>query len=148
MSRNRRNKLLVPEAREALDGLMNHVMETKSGRVAGGEQVPNAQDKPSGMGTGAIINQDGQLVARHNAAPQGAAQGTGVDSPSTSDSKRSKAVAGVAASVGVPYDQNGDNGNLTTRQAGKIGGQIGGSMVKRLIAIAEEELARENGLKH
>jgi small acid-soluble spore protein D (minor alpha/beta-type SASP) len=35
-----------------------------------------------------------------------------------------------------------DGGELTSRQAGKIGGPIGGSMVKRLVEIAEEQLAQ------
>lgn len=42
----------------------------------------------------------------------------------------------VAAEQGIPLKQ-GDNGDLTTRQAGKIGGQ----MVKRMIALAERNLS-------
>ncbi|OFW79419.1 MAG: hypothetical protein A2201_10505 [Alicyclobacillus sp. RIFOXYA1_FULL_53_8] len=42
----------------------------------------------------------------------------------------------------APY-QPRDNGELTTRQAGKIGGAIGGSMISRLVAIAEQELIKE-----
>lgn len=41
----------------------------------------------------------------------------------------------VANEVGVPIDQ-GDNRNLTTAQVGKVGG----NMVKKLVAIAEEQI--------
>jgi small acid-soluble spore protein D (minor alpha/beta-type SASP) len=34
-----------------------------------------------------------------------------------------------------------DGGDLTTREAGKIGGPIGGRMIQRLIELAKEELA-------
>lgn len=46
-----------------------------------------------------------------------------------------------------PQNLNGkDGGDLTSRQAGKMGGPIGGSMVKRLVAIAEEQLAHSKEL--
>ncbi|WP_223068701.1 small, acid-soluble spore protein, alpha/beta type [Paenibacillus caui] len=45
----------------------------------------------------------------------------------------------VAESLGVPL-QEGDNGDLTSAQAGKIGGAIGGSMVREMIRIAQENL--------
>lgn len=48
----------------------------------------------------------------------------------------------VARTLGIPLSKNG-NGNLTTEQAGKIGGQIGGNMVKEMIRIAQEKLANE-----
>lgn len=95
MARRRRNRLLVPEAREALDAIM-------------------------------------QSTANHK---NSAANGT--------NSQQTEVVGKVAESLGIPYAQNGDNGNLTTRQAGRIGGQIGGNMVQKLVAIAEEALARE-----
>ena len=47
----------------------------------------------------------------------------------------------VANQAGVPLQQ-GYNGNLTTRQAGKIGGQ----MVKRMIAVAEQSLSGGAGV--
>ncbi|GIM47345.1 hypothetical protein DNHGIG_28940 [Collibacillus ludicampi] len=50
----------------------------------------------------------------------------------------------VAEQLGVPLLQ-GDNGDLTTRQAGKVGGQLGGSMVRKLVEIAQQKLAEENG---
>lgn len=46
----------------------------------------------------------------------------------------------VASEVGVPLRQ-GYNGELTTRQAGKIGG----NMVKRMIALAEQQLSGGQG---
>lgn len=47
----------------------------------------------------------------------------------------------VAKSIGVPLSP-GDNGELTTESAGHIGGGIGGPMVRELVRIAQEKLAR------
>jgi small acid-soluble spore protein D (minor alpha/beta-type SASP) len=47
-----------------------------------------------------------------------------------------------AEEVGVPLNK-GYNGNLTTRQAGKIGGKIGGSMVRELVKMAEQSLMNQ-----
>lgn len=53
----------------------------------------------------------------------------------------------VARELGIQLVE-GYNGELTTRAAGaiggRIGGPIGGQMVKRMIALAEEELARSS----
>jgi hypothetical protein len=46
----------------------------------------------------------------------------------------------VAERLGVPL-QRGYNGQITTEQAGKIGGNIGGPMVRELIRRAQESLA-------
>lgn len=46
----------------------------------------------------------------------------------------------VAKELGVPLSPQG-NGNLTTEQAGHIGGKIGGSMVKEMIRLAQQQLA-------
>lgn len=50
----------------------------------------------------------------------------------------------VASELGIPLRQ-GYNGDLRTREAGRIGGRIGGKiggqMVKRMIALAEQQLA-------
>ncbi len=48
----------------------------------------------------------------------------------------------VAKSLGVPL-QPGYNGHLSTEQAGKVGGQIGGSMVREMVRMAQEQLARK-----
>ncbi|MED4853498.1 alpha/beta-type small acid-soluble spore protein [Caldifermentibacillus hisashii] len=45
----------------------------------------------------------------------------------------------AAAEVGVPLKQ-GYNGKLTAEQAGKVGGRLGGSMVKELVKMAQENL--------
>ncbi|MGG6312732.1 small, acid-soluble spore protein, alpha/beta type [Paenibacillus macerans] len=45
----------------------------------------------------------------------------------------------VAKSLGVPLNE-GDNGELTSAKAGKIGGAIGGSMVKEMIRLAKQRL--------
>lgn len=49
----------------------------------------------------------------------------------------------VADELGIPLDQ-GDNGNLTTREVGKIGGKIGGEKVKKMIAMAETYMAENS----
>ena len=55
----------------------------------------------------------------------------------------------VARELGIPLSQ-GYNGDMTSRQAGTIGGHIGGrlggQMVRRMIAMAEEDLARRGSL--
>ncbi|KAA0548153.1 alpha/beta-type small acid-soluble spore protein [Bacillus sp. BGMRC 2118] len=45
----------------------------------------------------------------------------------------------VAKEMGVPLSK-GYNGNLTSREAGKVGGQIGGKMVSELIKMAKNNL--------
>jgi small acid-soluble spore protein D (minor alpha/beta-type SASP) len=47
----------------------------------------------------------------------------------------------VARSMGIPLNNRGDNGNLTTKSAGQVGGRIGGSMVREMVRIAKEQLA-------
>ncbi|BBH22791.1 hypothetical protein Back11_41360 [Paenibacillus baekrokdamisoli] len=49
----------------------------------------------------------------------------------------------VAKSLGIPLEP-GFNGDLTTESAGKIGGQIGGAMVKELIRMAQQKLVDQN----
>ncbi|WP_371381323.1 small, acid-soluble spore protein, alpha/beta type [Sporomusa aerivorans] len=46
----------------------------------------------------------------------------------------------VAAELGIPLDQ-GHNEALTTAEAGRIGGKIGGAKVKKLIEMAEAQMA-------
>lgn len=48
----------------------------------------------------------------------------------------------VAKELGIPL-QYGNNGNLTTEEAGHIGGKIGGSMVREMIRLAQEQLAEK-----
>ncbi|WP_127531290.1 alpha/beta-type small acid-soluble spore protein [Paenibacillus kobensis] len=50
----------------------------------------------------------------------------------------------VAKSLGVPL-QEGDNGNLSTEDAGRVGGAIGGSMVREMIRLAQQRLAQREG---
>lgn len=85
MARKRRRRLLVPEARDALERLKMDVM--------------------------------------------------GVTTPED-------AIFKAAEQQSVPL-QPGDNGNLTAREAGKIGGPIGGQMVKKLIALAQMQMINE-----
>ncbi|MCL6515984.1 MAG: alpha/beta-type small acid-soluble spore protein [Alicyclobacillus sp.] len=66
--------------------------------------------------------------------PRGAAGGNDKDA----------AKARVAARVGVPYAAGRtDHGEMTARQAGKLGGEIGGAMVQRLVEIARQELSKQ-----
>lgn len=46
----------------------------------------------------------------------------------------------VARELGVPLTPGGDNGNLTTEAAGHVGGQIGGTMVREMIKLAQQQL--------
>jgi hypothetical protein len=48
----------------------------------------------------------------------------------------------VAKQVGVPL-KHGDNGELKTADAGKIGGTIGGNMVREMVKLAQEHLAHQ-----
>ncbi|MBM7716209.1 hypothetical protein JOC94_003220 [Bacillus thermophilus] len=85
----RKNKILVPEAREALDKMKARVMKEK---------------------------------------------GYPVDMKNPDHVKYE-----VAEEKGIPL-QKGYNGKLTAEQAGKVGGPIGGSMVKEMIKMAQEQL--------
>lgn len=82
----RRNKILVPEAREALD----------------------------------------QLKARLN-----------------HQSNPENVKYEVAKETGVPL-KHGYNGDLSTRDAGKIGGKIGGGMVREMIKIAQQMMLKKD----
>ena len=55
----------------------------------------------------------------------------------TADPERAKYE--IAEEVGVPLKE-GYNGKLTAEQAGKVGGRLGGSMVKELVRMAQENL--------
>ncbi|MBA9025316.1 MULTISPECIES: alpha/beta-type small acid-soluble spore protein [Bacillaceae] len=48
----------------------------------------------------------------------------------------------IAEEQGIPL-KKGYNGQLTSKQAGKIGGTIGGNMVKEMIKIAQEQIMRK-----
>ncbi|RSD24037.1 alpha/beta-type small acid-soluble spore protein [Mesobacillus subterraneus] len=81
----RRNKILVPEARRALDDL--------KAQVAGTMKAEDAKFE-------------------------------------------------TARELGVPL-KNGYNGGLTTREAGKVGGRLGGGMVRELVRMAQENLRKQ-----
>ncbi|MCQ6562450.1 alpha/beta-type small acid-soluble spore protein [Paenibacillus mendelii] len=48
----------------------------------------------------------------------------------------------VARSLGVPL-KPGDNGELTTESVGHVGGRIGGTMVREMIRLAQEQLVKQ-----
>jgi len=48
----------------------------------------------------------------------------------------------VAKELGIPLQSDG-NGELTTEAAGQIGGKIGGTMVREMIRLAQEQLAKK-----
>lgn len=50
----------------------------------------------------------------------------------------------VAKELGVPLKPDG-NGELTTESAGQIGGKIGGSMVREMIRLAQQQMADREG---
>lgn len=47
----------------------------------------------------------------------------------------------IAKEQGIPLKE-GYNGQLTSEQAGKIGGPIGGNMVKEMIRMAQEQMKK------
>lgn len=49
----------------------------------------------------------------------------------------------VAKEMGVPLKKD-YNGELTSKQNGKIGGKLGGGMVKELIKMAQENLGKKH----
>ncbi|MBE1553367.1 alpha/beta-type small acid-soluble spore protein [Sporosarcina limicola] len=65
------------------------------------------------------------------------AQGYDVDS-STPDNVKFE----IAEELGIPLTK-GYNGKLTAEQAGKIGGPIGGNMVKEMVRLAQEQMLRK-----
>ncbi|HLO12716.1 MAG TPA: alpha/beta-type small acid-soluble spore protein, partial [Pseudoneobacillus sp.] len=48
----------------------------------------------------------------------------------------------AAEEVGVPL-KKGYNGGLTSHQAGKVGGRLGGNMVRELVRMAQENLTNK-----
>ena len=86
------NKILVPEARTALDQLKNRVMKEN----------------------GYIVNKTSPDEGKFE----------------------------IAKELGIPLTK-GYNGHLSSEQVGKIGGEIGGSMVKEMIKLAQEQLAKK-----
>lgn len=50
----------------------------------------------------------------------------------------------VARAIGVNL-KPGYNGKLSTEDAGKVGGRIGGTMVKEMIRLAQDQLSRQRG---
>ncbi|WP_064094358.1 alpha/beta-type small acid-soluble spore protein [Rossellomorea aquimaris] len=48
----------------------------------------------------------------------------------------------VAREQGIPLER-GYNGKLTSLQAGKVGGKLGGNMVKELVRMAQENLNKQ-----
>ena len=56
-------------------------------------------------------------------------------------SKPEDAALEVAKELGIPL-KDGYNGQLTSADAGKVGGKIGGSMVKELVKMAQESIKK------
>ncbi|CAM3069850.1 alpha/beta-type small acid-soluble spore protein [Filibacter tadaridae] len=48
----------------------------------------------------------------------------------------------IADELGIPLSK-GYNGELTSEQAGKIGGPIGGNMVKEMVRLAQEQMLKK-----
>lgn len=48
----------------------------------------------------------------------------------------------IANELGIPFNK-GYNGKLTSEEAGKIGGPIGGNMVKEMVRMAQEQMTRK-----
>lgn len=50
----------------------------------------------------------------------------------------------VAKALGVPLKTEGENGALSTASAGKVGGKIGGTMVREMIRLAQQRIAERD----
>ena len=48
----------------------------------------------------------------------------------------------IADELGIPL-KKGYNGKITAEEAGKIGGPIGGNMVKEMIRMAQEQMMKK-----
>ncbi|WP_163528864.1 alpha/beta-type small acid-soluble spore protein [Halobacillus ihumii] len=48
----------------------------------------------------------------------------------------------VAKEQGIPL-KKGYNGQMTSEQAGKVGGPIGGNMVKEMVKMAQENMTKK-----
>lgn len=48
----------------------------------------------------------------------------------------------IAEELGIPLNE-GYNGKITAEEAGKIGGPIGGNMVKEMVRIAQEQMLKK-----
>lgn len=48
----------------------------------------------------------------------------------------------IANELGIPL-KKGYNGILTSEQAGKVGGPIGGNMVKEMVRMAQEQMTKK-----
>lgn len=57
-------------------------------------------------------------------------------------SRPGEAKYGVAQAIGVPLSR-GSNGGLSTEAAGKVGGSMGGVMVRELIRLAQQQLVQQ-----
>lgn len=49
----------------------------------------------------------------------------------------------IADELGIPLSK-GYNGKITAEQAGKIGGPIGGNMVREMVRMAQEQMMKKN----
>ncbi|WP_303799245.1 small, acid-soluble spore protein, alpha/beta type [Alicyclobacillus macrosporangiidus] len=144
-----RRRLLVPEAREALNQLKQQVIEQKRSE---GALYADAMARALPLGpasqrreqsparTAARVQTPGLTPGVSSAGRSQPVQGASHVTPGTG---RDQANVPVPAYAGMPYRVGAaDPGELTARQAGKLGGEIGGTMVQKLVQIAREELSK------
>lgn len=48
----------------------------------------------------------------------------------------------VAGELGIRMNRGGGNGDMKTEDAGHVGGRIGGAMIREMIRMAQEKLAK------
>lgn len=48
----------------------------------------------------------------------------------------------VAGELGIRMNRGGSNGDMKTEDAGHVGGRIGGAMIREMIRMAQEKLAK------
>jgi small acid-soluble spore protein D (minor alpha/beta-type SASP) len=154
----RKNRLLVPSAKTAIDQLRDQVVAEKAREFARNPSVQHANrsEPMNGMASHSASlkatpsrSQDkDELDASEVILPYPLSMRSkpdeGVRSMKNAEeikpaSQPSNPMSRLAESLGIPY-RRGDNGDLKAKQAGALGGAIGGEMVRRLIAVAEQQL--------
>jgi small acid-soluble spore protein D (minor alpha/beta-type SASP) len=87
---------------------------------------------------------EGKIMARKNKilVPEARAGLDELKAKVAHSAKPEDAKFEAAEEVGVPL-KKGYNGQLTSEQAGKVGGRLGGSMVRELVKMAQESMMKK-----
>lgn len=88
------------------------------------------------------MSDNGQRVSTGETVSIINADGSLADVDRLIEVKKKSAAELVGEKLGIDYQSSGGNGHVTTSEAGEIGGHLGGPMVKKLIDLALEEIAK------